>query len=344
MKQALLFSGCVLLLLFAVGAKAQCELKPVIAPDNLILCPNATDSLYTTEVYDSYQWYKEAKMIEGATSRYLVVDQYNDAGFEFSVVVTKGLCKGVSEKVLVDGWVFASPTMSSSLPPRGVDWYGNAYYCAGDALTFTFMSPYTTNIQWYNHYEPIKGATEQDYRVTGNGSYTVCGAPPQCPDFIACQNIPVVVYFDSAKATVTRDGNTFIAGKAQQYQWSLNGRDIAGATKQQYTAQRPGIYGVKITSKYGCTDVSRPIFYAGLGKTNVTVLPNPAASYITVTTDAPGAAQIIISDAFGVRRLQVALTSVNQRINVGTLTAGTYMLQVLDKSNNLVATSRFLKQ
>jgi len=206
------------------------------------------------------------------------------------------------------------------------------------------MPPYTTNIQWYKDDKPIKGANEQNYYVTGNGAYTVCGAPPQCPDFIACQNLPVVIIFDSLKAAVTRDGNTFNAGKAQSYQWSLNGRDIPGATSQQLTAEKRGIYRVMVSDKYGCSDVSRPLVYIGLNRGMVTTSPNPAMSYINVHIDAAEAAQIIISDVYGGKRLQVPVSSLNQRIAIGALNTGTYLLQVTDKNNNVIATTKFLKQ
>jgi len=342
-RKLLLF--CSTLILFAVfNVKAQCDLNPVIVPNDLMLCPNASDSLYTTEEYDTYQWYKGGKLIDGATSRYLRVNHYDDAAFYFTVTVTKGQCKATSDKVLVDGWAFASPLMSSNIPPRYVDFFGTGYYCAGDSLSFTFLPPYTTNIQWYNNFEPIEGANEQSYHVTGNGSYTVCGSPAVCPDFTSCQNLSVVVIFDSTKATVTREGNTFIAGKAKSYQWSLNGKDIPGATSQKYTAKKRGIYRVAVWSKYGCTDVSRPIVYLGLNNGLVTASPNPAGSVINVKIDAEDAAQIIISDAYGARRLQVAVSSLSQRVNVSTLNTGTYLLQVMDKNNNIVATTKFLKQ
>ncbi|TKK68548.1 T9SS type A sorting domain-containing protein [Ilyomonas limi] len=344
MQKTLLLFCCMLAMFIVFNARAQCNLQPVIAPDNLILCPNATDSLHTTEEYDTYQWYKDGKMIKDANSRYLKVSQYEDAGYYFTVEITKNECKATAEKVLVDGWAFASPTMMSNIPPRYMDFYGTSYYCAKDSLTFTFMQPYTTNVQWYNNYEPIKGANEQSYHVTGNGSYTVCGSPEVCPDFTACQNLAVVVVFDSLKATVTREGNTFIAGKAQNYQWSLNGRDIPGATGQKYTAEKRGIYRVKVWDKYTCFDVSRPVVYLGLNKGMVTASPNPAASFINVHIEAEEAAQIIISDVYGSRRLQAPVSSLNQRIAVGTLNAGTYLLQVVDKNNNVVATTKFLKQ
>src|SRR5436190_22054229 len=88
------------------SSSAQCDLNPVIKPDNLILCPGATDSLYTTEAYGTYQWFKGNKPIEGATSRFYEVQQYRDAGSQFKVAVTRKGCTDTSKKVLVDGYVF----------------------------------------------------------------------------------------------------------------------------------------------------------------------------------------------------------------------------------------------
>ena len=63
---------------YSQDAKAQCNYVPTVYPADLILCPNATDTLWT-QVYDSYQWYKDDSLIQGATNRYYVVDQYWDA-------------------------------------------------------------------------------------------------------------------------------------------------------------------------------------------------------------------------------------------------------------------------
>ena len=222
MQKILFLIFCTLGFFTGFIVKAQCNLNPVVMPNNLILCPNASGSLYTAEEYDTYQWYKDDKVIPDANSRYLRVSQYEKAVYYFKVEVSKNDCKATSE-IMVDGWVLASPAISSSIPPSYVGFSGNAYYCAKDSLVLTFLQPYSTNVQWYNNYEPIKGAMGQSYHVTGNGSYTVCGSPAVCPDFTSCENIPVAITFDTAKATINRSGDTLIAGKALSYQWSING-------------------------------------------------------------------------------------------------------------------------
>lgn len=344
MQKNMLLFCCSLAMLLFTDLQAQCNLAPEIAPANLVLCPNATDTLYTTKEYDTYQWYKGGKLLPGANSRYLPVTQYEDAGYHFTVTVTLSNCKATADKVLVDGWVFASPTMASSVPPRHTDYWGTSYYCPNDSLVFTFLPPYTNNIQWYNHYEPIKGANAPTYLVTGSGSYTVCGSPQVCPDFTACQNLAVPIVIDTPHATVTRRRDTLVAGKGKRYQWSLNGQKIEGATGQQYIAKKRGIYRVTVWNKYDCADVSKPVLYLDL-KGVVTVWPNPAAGYVYArTSDIEGAAYFSITNMHGTRRLQLPFTSASQRIDVSLLQPGVYVLQVLDKNSTILASTTFLKQ
>jgi hypothetical protein len=179
-----------LLLLFTVltsfNSVAQCTFEPTITGDTM-LCPNASGIL-TTQVYDSYQWYKRpfsgtAQPIPGATSQTLNVDYFNDAGFYFSVEATDSGCTEMSPEVLVDGWVFLLPTVQTTgdftIGPNG-----ETIVCIGDTAYFMLMQPYTTNITWYESGNVIPGATSPVFLVTTPGSYTVQGAPQICPQFI----------------------------------------------------------------------------------------------------------------------------------------------------------------
>src|SRR5687768_10000242 len=94
--------------LIFVSVKGQCPFDPLVTPSNLILCPNESDTLWT-QVYDSYQWYKDGNPIPGATNQYYVVNQFADAGSYFSVSATDSSCTEMSPQVLVDGWAFLPP-------------------------------------------------------------------------------------------------------------------------------------------------------------------------------------------------------------------------------------------
>ncbi|MEP7319128.1 MAG: hypothetical protein ABI921_10310, partial [Panacibacter sp.] len=196
MKKNLLFTILIIAAsLASIKLQAQCSFTPLITPDDLILCPDAVDTLSTTEAFDTYQWYQNNKLIPGATSRYYKVNSYDDAATYFKVTVTRDGCTATSAKVLVDGWAFASPVIISGGngvydPNRGA-----TIVCPNDTLKLTYGLPYNQNVQWYDNYKPIPGATQQSYFVTEKGSFTVCGSPEVCPDFIQCELIPVDVFY-----------------------------------------------------------------------------------------------------------------------------------------------------
>src|ERR1700749_401274 len=81
--------------------RAQCNFTPTITPNNPVLCPDQTDTLWT-QVYDSYQWYKGNNPIDGATNQYLIVTQQHDVGLKFKVAATQDGCTAFSASVLVD--------------------------------------------------------------------------------------------------------------------------------------------------------------------------------------------------------------------------------------------------
>src|SRR5215510_8040249 len=102
-----IYTSALMFLLF-VSANAQCPFDPTVTPNNLILCPNESDTLWT-QVYDSYQWYKDGNLIPGATNQYYVVNAFTDGGSYFAVSATASSCTEMSPQVLVDGWAFLPP-------------------------------------------------------------------------------------------------------------------------------------------------------------------------------------------------------------------------------------------
>lgn len=323
--------------------KAQCSLNPVIMPDNLILCPNTQDTIYVTKEFDTYQWYKLNRPIPGATRRYLVVDQYQDAGYLFKVVVTRNGCTDTSKKVLVDGYAFASPvtvtqgTISYFDLPSQI-----SVFCKKDSVSLYFPEPYDTNIQWYNNGTPVPGANSSTYEVTDNGAYTVTGAPAVCPDFQVCQCIPVNIAIDKFSVSIARSCDSLIANKGVSFQWYQNGSIIPGATSKYYIPAKRGFYSVEATDRYNCTDKSTALYYTP--KNKIVISPNPAESFITLQVTGGNGSQVMIADLYGNRRIQVTATGTNQRISVAGLNTGTYVLHILDRNASVIATEKFMKK
>ncbi len=170
---------------------SQCPFTATISPSAPILCPNDTIML-STQVYDSYQWYKDGVLIPGATSQSLQVTS-NDAGSQFYVAATLSACTENSDTVLVDGWVFLLPYVIHNTPAVMTGGSGESYYCAGTVVELELGLPYDTNITWYESGNPIPGETSNIIQITQTGNYTVSGAPSLCPDFLQSLGVTIPI-------------------------------------------------------------------------------------------------------------------------------------------------------
>ena len=247
-------------------------LSPTITPNNLILCPNESDTLFT-QVFGTYQWYKDGNIIPGATNQYLVVDAFNDAGSQFSVEVTQGNCTGTSSQVLVDGWAFLPPFVISegdfTIGPNG-----EMFVCPGDTAYLILGLPYDTNIQWTNNGNVIPGANDDTLVVTQSGMYHVSGAPSVCPNFV--QNLGVtieVIVQGPPTPVITLAGNTLQTQSGFNYQWYYNGNPV-GTNSNTLPSQGPGTYTVTITDAQGCTAESQPFTITAIIENSVSGVVN----------------------------------------------------------------------
>ncbi|HRF38094.1 MAG TPA: T9SS type A sorting domain-containing protein [Saprospiraceae bacterium] len=187
-------------------ATAQCPFTPTVTGD-LLVCPEARTTL-GTQAYDAYQWYTRPfgssaapQPVNGATGPAFTVD-YNDTPLYVSVSATLNNCTERSAEVLVDGLVFLLPVALSdgefTIGPNG-----EAVICAGDTMHLIALSPYTTNIKWFDGEEAIPGANDDTLIVTRPGSYWFTGAPQQCPDFTASLGLRVEVVWSDIPGCAT---------------------------------------------------------------------------------------------------------------------------------------------
>jgi hypothetical protein len=175
---------------------AQCPFDPTITGDTL-LCPNGNGTL-TTQAYDTYQWYQrpfgstDEEAIPGATDSQLSVSSTNDLLVYFSVDATLNGCTERSPEVLLDGWIFLFPTVSTT-GDFTIGNMGESLLCEGDTLFFNLQLPYNTNIIWTVDGNVIPGANSPTIAVTEPGTYGVSGAPDICPNYIQQLGVPLVV-------------------------------------------------------------------------------------------------------------------------------------------------------
>ncbi len=273
------------LALFAAAAIAQCPFDPTVTPNNLILCPNTQDVL-TTQVYDSYQWYKDGSSIPGAIAQTLTVDAFTDAGSMFSVEATLNGCTEMSPSVLVDGWLFLPPyVIHGGAAELYTDSMGIAHYCSGDTVLLIFS--FTENVQWTNTGSPIPGATNDTLIVLTSGSYTVSGAPAMCPNSITPLGLTIPIVFDPPiQPVITQNGNQLCASPAGvSYQWTFNGTALL-VDQICINAGGMGSYVVDVTYNPGCSVPSAPFLVTSVPNTSATpwlVRPMPADEFVTIT-------------------------------------------------------------
>lgn len=349
MKKNLLASLIIILVFLTTRTNAQCTFTPVVTPGSPILCPNSSDTLFTTEAYDAYQWYKGNNPIPGATLPYLVVNNPGDVGSRFSVLATLNGCSEQSSKVLVDGYVFLLPytisTGDEGIYNPQLDAFIN---CPGDVHILQTSLPFTVNVQWYNNYKPIPGANSPELNLTGGkGSYTYSGSPDVCPDYTEFQPIPFNILFRDT-VTITERNDTLFASRTNgRFRWTYNDREITGEKNYYLVPQRNGRYRVGVEDAF-CTMASLPYLYNDALQKNISQLisfaPNPVHDALHIQIKSPDVAKLIISDLFGNRITEIAVHQNSLHIPLQQLHTGSYLLQVLNKNQQVIGSAQLFKE
>ncbi len=331
---------CLIMLMEWSTALAQCTFTPSIIPVQPILCPNATDTLWTQE-YEAYQWYKNNNMIAGATNQYLVVTQ-NDILKQFKVAATLEGCTENSASVLVDGWVFLLPYVIQSGDLGIFDPNTQSYtLCPGDTMILEMGQPYVVNVQWFDNFNPVSGASNSTYYVTTSGSYTACGATEVCPDYKDCMLIPINVSFSNEPVPViTQSNDTLFSSTAISYQWFLNGTIIPGATSNYFVPVLSGSYTVSIKNSFDCSISSEPYNYSATGflpehatPFSIHIYPNPAHNLTTffISSAQPDDITVSVTDLFGrtvSAPIQVSGKAIKILFDTGKLAHGNYLVRI----------------
>ncbi len=208
------------------------------------------------------------------------------------------------------------PTMTKIYP-------GVAFRAANTPVTFYIdRPPGTTAIQWYvwntttSAWQSISGATEDSVRVmvpssgyisyyasitTSTGliysSQAAVSPQPSTANF-------TITSFDSTTLSAaeglsrTLSVNTSVAASSLNFQWKINGRDVAGATSSSFTFttnQNQNIVGVVVSNSSGSVHASRNMnITAGTSAPTITNQPdsltrNPGqtATFTVVATGSP---------------------------------------------------------
>jgi hypothetical protein len=221
---------------------------------------------------------------------------------------------------------------------------GPTTFCQGNSVVLSTGS--------YAGYEWSNGSTDSTAVATVPGIYNVT-VSNGCVTGSATTGINVTVN-PSPTATFSATGNSLTALPAvANYKWLKDGSPISGATSQNYTITLSGNYSVIVTIG-GCSDTSatQNITFVGIdevtGIRNLSLVPNPANSQITVRAFVSGGAvrEITVHDIVGriIKTLEVnhvAGSSFEHKIDLNGISNGTYFIQLTTEKGKV--TRSFVK-
>jgi hypothetical protein len=141
----------------------------------------------------------------------------------------------------------------------------NQIICSGDVATLIANSG-SYNYEWLLNGVTIFGANSASYEIGEAGDYQVVVSDANgCSD----TSVITVVTVNTISASLSANGPTnwcgedsveLIAGPAGlNYQWTMDGNQIPGATNVTYTSTETGDFGVIVFDNIGCVDVSSDI-------------------------------------------------------------------------------------
>ncbi len=247
------------------------------------ICTGGTILLTATNnVAYSYQWYKNAVIINGATQNTYTA---NSAG-NYSVYVSSGSCS-VSLPITIN---------EIAAPSASIVAGGPTSFCSGSNVVLNGSAGTGYTYQWFNSSNAITGATNSSYTATTSGSYTVRVSAGSCQS----TSPPVVVTVTTTpSASITAGGATTFCsggtvalnantGTGFTYQWFNNGNSISGATNSSYTASGSGSFTVRV-SLNTCSATSSAVVVSVVSTPNANITAGGPTTFcsggqVTLTT------------------------------------------------------------
>ncbi len=204
-----------LLLIVPSYYHGQCVHNPTITSprmnaqveNSILFCdPTDTETL-STQTYDSYQWYKQIwtwqdpnpnpwVAISGETLQTLNINGEDDFLYYFKVATTLDNCTEDSPAILVDGFSYSLPTMSTTLEANSFEQIDTNEFnvCNGSSVIFDDVFPQLYGVHtWYrcmpSNIPPvsedpciISGEQGDSITVTTSGEYGFYACTDYCPN------------------------------------------------------------------------------------------------------------------------------------------------------------------
>lgn len=199
--------------------------------------------------------------------------------------------------------------------------------------------------QVLNSYNWSSGETTPSLTITQPDTVFLSGIDDQgC--YIYSDTVEITQGSPLSNPVISILGASLISTSGPNYQWYLNDIPIPGDTNQVVYPTGEGYYSVSITGSDGCSSFSNAIYWT-LNLTEnemsqIKVYPNPTSSELTIESDENLVESIRITTIEGKLAYQENLNNNHHKVNVSSLSAGAYLLEVTTKRG--VKTIKFFKE
>lgn len=215
-----------------------------------IFCSGENIILSVTEPHETYQWYKNGQLLQGANNFELTVSSSGT----YSVTVTDNGCSGTS---------FEIPVTVIPQPFVQIQSNTNNQLCMGEIVTITASANFA-QYTWYKDGAILYNQQGNIIQISDPGTYYVeiqdqngCNAISNYleVDFHALPE-PIIIANE-----VCQGGNGIIEATPgfSQYYWYLNGVLQIGQNGNTLNISNEGVVIVEVVDLHGCTGVSDPV-------------------------------------------------------------------------------------
>ncbi|ANE50854.1 hypothetical protein SY85_10410 [Flavisolibacter tropicus] len=310
------------------AAQTVCERSPV----SMSVAASGAGTL-------QYQWRKNGVNITGATAATYTISSISTSDAASYDVVVTGDCGSVTS---------AAALLTVNVIPvtPGITTNGLTTFCQGGSVILT--SSANSGNQWFKDGVAINGATAQSYTVTTSGNYTVRTTRNNCTSEFAAV-APVTVKALPAVPVISATGNILTSSSANNNQWYLNGRAIAGATGTTHRVQAAGLYTVQVTEN-GCISTSAAhnfvttrIDNSATWNGEVTAYPNPVQKTLFIKNTTGQKLQVTLYDGFGKKVYESKLTTNEASISMEKWASGVYQLVLTNLQRNETISQTIIK-
>ncbi len=251
---------------------------------------------------------------------------------------TGGNTKNSTEASVTDN-ALPSPSITASSPTT---------LCVKDSVILQANTGAGLTYKWKKGTAIITGATSAIYVAKATGNYTVIetnstGCSASSSIYVTVKSLPAAAILAGGPTTFC-DGDsvvlTSIGGSGLTYQWILGSTNIAGATKQNYSAKLAGSYKVTVTNSAGCSKTSAIVKITVncrleekmIRDKDFSIYPNPANNLISIRFNSSVGenATVKLTDVQGriVKSLEVEKDFSELEINVSDLAEGVYFVHL----------------